>query len=70
MSKITLLDPVPKRWHEQIATSAGNRMPSPKLHFCTLGIGELTKSNDNKRSYERSVFADNDITLGRHDRRL
>lgn len=59
MSQITLFDPITKLWYEQIATSAGNRMPSPRLQFCTVGVGDLTKMNDTTNSYEMLVLQSN-----------
>lgn len=58
MSEITLFDPVTKLWYEQKATGAGNLMPSPRLQFCTVGVGDL-RTNDNTHSYEMSVSPDN-----------
>lgn len=46
MSNITLFDPVTKIWYEQIATGAGDRVPSSRLQFCTVEVGDLTKMSE------------------------
>lgn len=59
MSNITLYDPVTKLWYEQTAASVENRMPSPRLQFCIVGVGDLTTMNDSNHSHELSVPLDN-----------
>lgn len=58
MSKITLFDPATKLWYEQTATSAGDRVPSSRMQFCTTGIVDPTKMKDNTSSYEMLVSQD------------
>ena len=71
MSNITLFDPVTKLWYEETANSAGNRMPSPRLQFCTVGVGDLITMNNDTRSHEMSVSRRTvGITLRRHDQKF
>lgn len=62
MSNISLFDPVTKLWYHQTATSAGDRLPSSRIKFCTVGVGDPTAVNDNNSSYEMSVPHTNQLS--------
>jgi hypothetical protein len=55
ISNIGLFDPVTKLWYQQIATGVGGRLPSSRIQFCTVGVGDPTAMSDNTSSYEMSV---------------